>query len=64
MLIAAYDQLAATLDELRSQIALLFEVSTLRSEDRARILQAYQGIEEVINSVNALLASQQRSDDQ
>lgn len=55
-LIAAYDQLAAALDELRSRIALLFEVSTLSSEDRARIVHAYRTIEAVIKSVDEVLA--------
>jgi hypothetical protein len=61
-LIAAYDQLAAAFDQLRSQMACCLEVLTLGSEERAQLVQAYRGIEAVIISVDELLAFERSED--
>jgi hypothetical protein len=56
LLIAAYDQLAAALDQLSSQLTCLLEVVTLSREERARIAKAYDDIETAVTSIEELLA--------
>jgi hypothetical protein len=58
LLIAAYDQMAAALDQLRSQLARCLEVLTLSPGERARIAKAYSTIEAAITSIDELLASE------
>lgn len=56
LLIAAYDQLSAELDELRSQMAHVVEVLIVSPGQHARIVKDYRVIEATINSINELLA--------
>ena len=56
LLIAAYDQMAAALDQLLSQMALCFEILTPSSEERARLAKAYRDIEVAVISIDDLLA--------
>jgi len=60
-LIAAYDQLAATLNELRSQIASCHELLTPSSEQSARMARAYRTIA-VLGSAVATMAGLLDSD--
>jgi hypothetical protein len=55
-LIAAYDQLAAALDQLRSQITCCLDLLPLSSDERVRLAQVCHGLEAVIISVDELLA--------
>jgi hypothetical protein len=55
-LIAAQDQLTAAFNQLRSQMACYLDILTVGSGERARLVQAYRGIEAVIISVDELLA--------
>jgi hypothetical protein len=56
LLIAAYDQLAAALDQLRSQMARCREVLTLSPEECARMAKVYRDIEVALTSIEELLA--------
>lgn len=56
LLIAAYDQMAAALDELLSQMAPGSEILTPTSAQRARIAKVYRDIEAALTSVQELLA--------
>jgi hypothetical protein len=56
LIIAAYDQMAAAFDQLRSQMVQIVGVLILSPEQHARIAEAFREIEASINSIDALLA--------
>jgi hypothetical protein len=56
LLIAAYDQLAAAVDQLRSQMTCCFEVSTLSPEQRRRMAKAFRDIDATVTAIDELLA--------
>jgi hypothetical protein len=56
LLIAAYDQMAAAFDQLRSQMVQIVGVLSLSPEQHVRIAKAFGGIEAAVTSIDELLA--------
>jgi methyl-accepting chemotaxis protein len=64
LLIAPYDQMAAALDQLRSQMALCIEVLTPSSDERARIAKAYRAQAEQIADTATAIEERSRTAEQ
>jgi hypothetical protein len=56
LLIAAYDQFAAAVDQLRLRMTCCLEASTLSRAQRGRMAKAFRDIEATVTSIDELLA--------